>query len=107
MSDYTVEQTQSGVFFICPDWSQLRQADHQFNNEHLIGPFLTQQVAIEWHCNNLPPEISDTITEIMEASSPRRNTPDNCAALADLYIQKIKAQACASLRKKDSRGPRN
>tara|TARA_Y100001951_G_C11213939_1_gene224636 strand:- start:24 stop:413 length:390 start_codon:yes stop_codon:yes gene_type:complete len=89
MSDYTVDQTQSGVFFICPDWTQLLQADHQFNNEHLIGPFLTQQVAIEWHLANLPPEISDTITEIFEASSPRRNTPDNCGLLADLYIQKI------------------
>ena len=97
MSDYTAEQCRTGVFFICPDWTLLAQFDHPLNGQHLIGPFLTQQVAIEWHCNNLPQEISDTITEIMEASSPRRNTPDNCGLLADLYIQKIGKDAALDL----------
>jgi len=69
MGDYTEEQLSPGEFYIMPEWADFT-GEHEFKGEDLIGPFPNQMEAIEWYCNNLPPEITDNITDIYEPRKP-------------------------------------
>ena len=75
--DYEPEQLREGNFFIQPDWRDCGDTEHPYSGCELIGPFPNQMEAIEWHCNNLPLEVSEAITEIEEAMEPVKKENDN------------------------------